>query len=93
MSKAFAHKTFSALTQYTSALSLQVSVLLIVLLFVFASYGVQMYGGRLARCNDETITERKDCVGVFIRQIFVTKMKLEPTDGEKYPAMLVPRVW
>lgn len=52
-----------------------------------------MYGGRLARCNDESITERKDCVGVFVRKIFVTKMKLEPLEGEKYPAMLVPRVW
>ncbi|XP_042222016.1 sodium leak channel non-selective protein-like isoform X1 [Homarus americanus] len=72
---------------------LLVSVLLIVLLFVFASYGVQMYGGRLARCNDPTITERKDCVGVFIRKIFVTKMKLELNENEKYPAMLVPRVW
>ncbi|KAK8392277.1 hypothetical protein O3P69_017693 [Scylla paramamosain] len=72
---------------------LLVSVLLIVLLFVFASYGVQMYGGRLARCNDETITDRKDCVGVFVRKIFVTKMKLEPLENEKYPAMLVPRVW
>lgn len=68
-------------------------MLLIVLLYVFASYGVQMYGGRLARCNDETITERKHCVGVFVRKIFVTKMKLEPLEDEKYPAMLVPRVW
>lgn len=35
-----------------------VSVLLIVLLFVFASYGVHMFGGRLARCNDANITTR-----------------------------------
>lgn len=35
-----------------------VSVLLIVLLFVFASVGVHMFGGLLARCNDPTITER-----------------------------------
>lgn len=35
-----------------------VSVLLIVLLFVFASYGVHMFGGRLARCNDPSITNR-----------------------------------
>lgn len=63
------------------------------LLFVFASYGVQLYGGRLARCNDSTITERKDCVGVFVREIFVTKMKLGLGENEKHPAMLVPRVW
>ena len=32
-----------------------VSVLLIVLLFTFACYGVHMFGGRLARCNDPDI--------------------------------------
>lgn len=37
---------------------LLVSVLLILLLFVFACYGVHMFGGRLARCNDPTITDR-----------------------------------
>nr|CAD7262605.1 unnamed protein product [Timema shepardi] len=71
----------------------QVSILLIVLMFVFASYGVQLFGGRLARCTDPTITHRDDCVGVFMRRVFVTKMKLVPGDGESYPAMLVPRVW
>jgi len=35
-----------------------VSVLLIVLLFVFASVGVHMFGGLLARCNDSCITKR-----------------------------------
>ena len=35
-----------------------VSVLLIVLLFVFASVGVHMFGGLLARCNDPTILRR-----------------------------------
>ena len=37
---------------------LQVSVLLIVLMFVFASYGVQLFGGKLARCNDPTMTRK-----------------------------------
>lgn len=37
---------------------LLVSVLLILLLFVFACYGVHIFGGRLARCNDPEITER-----------------------------------
>lgn len=72
---------------------LLVSTLLILLMFVFASYGVQLYGGRLARCNDPTITKREDCVGVFMRRVFVTKMKLIPGENESYPAMLVPRVW
>lgn len=74
---------------------LLVSTMLIMLMFVFASYGVQLYGGRLARCNDPTITKREDCVGVFMRRVFVTKMKLEPrnNDPANFPAMLVPRVW
>ncbi|CAL4058549.1 unnamed protein product, partial [Meganyctiphanes norvegica] len=69
---------------------LLVAVLLIVLLFVFASYGVQLYGGRLARCNDASITERNNCAGVFFREIKVTKMKIKKHDN---PKMLVPRVW
>ncbi|XP_064540810.1 sodium leak channel NALCN isoform X2 [Drosophila montana] len=72
---------------------LLVSTLLILLMFIFASYGVQLYGGRLARCNDPTIIRREDCVGVFMRRVFVTKMKLTPGPDESYPAMLVPRVW
>ncbi|GFS85124.1 sodium leak channel non-selective protein [Nephila pilipes] len=72
---------------------LLVSVLLIVLMFVFACYGVHMFGGRLARCNDPDIKLREQCVGVFMRKIFITKMKLQPGENESYPAMLVPRVW
>ena len=72
---------------------LLVSTLLILLMFIFASYGVQLYGGRLARCNDPTVSKREDCVGVFMRRVFVTKMKLTPGPNESYPAMLVPRVW
>lgn len=72
---------------------LLVSTLLILLMFIFASYGVQLYGGRLARCNDPTILKREDCVGVFMRRVFVTKMKLQPGENESYPSILVPRVW
>ncbi|KAL5286139.1 hypothetical protein ACFFRR_007673 [Megaselia abdita] len=72
---------------------LLVSTLLILLMFIFASFGVQLYGGRLARCNDPTIIKREDCVGVFMRRVFVTKMKMVPAANESYPSMLVPRVW
>lgn len=37
---------------------LLVTVLLVVLMFIFASYGVQIAGGKLAKCNDFTITTR-----------------------------------
>ncbi|GAB6021165.1 hypothetical protein CHUAL_003795 [Chamberlinius hualienensis] len=72
---------------------LLVSVLLIVLMFVFASYGVQLFGGQLARCNDPEITSKEECVGVFMRKMFITKMKLRPGVNESHPAILVPRVW
>lgn len=72
---------------------LLVSTLLFLLMFIFASYGVQLYGGRLARCNDPTILKREECVGVFMRRVFVTKMKLQPGQNESYPSILVPRVW
>ncbi|KAJ3664869.1 hypothetical protein Zmor_000408 [Zophobas morio] len=72
---------------------LLVSTLLVLLMFIFASYGVQLYGGKLARCNDPNITKREDCVGVFFRRVFVTKMKLTPGANETYPSILVPRVW
>lgn len=62
-------------------------------MFVFASYGVQIFGGRLARCNDPTIKKREDCYGVFMRKVFVTKMKIKPGPMETYPTILVPRVW
>lgn len=69
-----------------------VCVLLALLCFVFACYGVHIFGGRLARCNDPTIMTRENCTGVFLRKVFVTKMRL-PTDDESYPAILVSRVW
>jgi hypothetical protein len=72
---------------------LLVSILLIVLLFVFASYGVQIFGGKMARCNDPNITSRVLCTGVFKRRIYVTKMRLEPGSGEDWPSLIVPRVW
>lgn len=69
-----------------------VCILLALLCFVFACYGVHVFGGRLARCTDPTITSRENCTGAFLRKVYVTKMRL-PTDDESYPAMLVSRVW
>lgn len=70
---------------------LLVSVLLILLIYMFACYGVHVFGRQLARCNDPEITVRENCTGFFMRKVFVTKMKLGPR--ESYPSMLVPRVW
>jgi hypothetical protein len=32
---------------------MQVSILFVVLMFMFAIYGIQVIGGQLARCNDQ----------------------------------------
>ncbi|CAF3639514.1 unnamed protein product [Adineta steineri] len=69
---------------------LLVSILLVVLMFIFAIYGIQIIGGQLARCNDRTYyNEQKACHGTFWRELFVSKMNVSGAD----PVMLVPRVW
>lgn len=36
----------------------QVSILLLTLMLVFASFGVQLFAGKLAKCNDPRILRR-----------------------------------
>ncbi|OQV25787.1 Sodium leak channel non-selective protein [Hypsibius exemplaris] len=70
-----------------------VSSLLVILMFMFSSFGVQLYGGKMARCTDPDIKDRNKCVGVFWRKIYVSKMKIPSAPGNDHPRMLVPRVW
>ena len=70
---------------------LKVSALQLILMFVFASYGVQVFSGRFRRCNDKKIEEQKDCVGFFYMPLKLPR-ELKNLAGEK-PSMLVPRVW
>lgn len=71
-----------------------VTTLLILFLFIFASFGVQTVGGKLAGCNDATITRRENCTGYFEQKIFVTRMEVYGKNDEKlHPKMFVPRVW
>nr|AXS78260.1 Sodium leak channel non-selective protein [Anisakis simplex] len=73
---------------------LLVTILLIALMFIFASFGVQIVGGKLAACNDPNITEREKCVGIFEQKIFVTRMEVfGKDDDELHPKIWVPRVW
>jgi hypothetical protein len=39
----------------------QVSILLLTLMLVFASFGVQLFAGKLAKCNDPNIIRRVRC--------------------------------
>ncbi|CAB3403604.1 unnamed protein product [Caenorhabditis bovis] len=73
---------------------LLVTILLIVLMFIFASFGVQLVGGKLASCNDPAITSRENCTGMFNIKIFVTRMEVYGKhDNSMHPTITVPRVW
>ena len=68
-----------------------VAILVIALIFVFANWGVHLFGLRFAACNDLEITNRSDCHGVYSAKVFVTKMNI-PVRGQ-HPALIVPRVF
>ncbi|XP_048095984.1 sodium leak channel non-selective protein [Alosa alosa] len=71
-----------------------VSILLLTLMLVFASFGVQLFAGKLAKCNDPNVERREDCHGIFRINVSVSKnlnLRLKP--GEKKPGFWVPRVW
>jgi hypothetical protein len=70
-----------------------VAVLLITLVYVFAAYGVFLYGMRFAACNDHNITTREECIGIFRTEVFVTKMHLPNREGCPKPGFYTPRVW
>ncbi|PIC33562.1 hypothetical protein B9Z55_013496 [Caenorhabditis nigoni] len=71
-----------------------VTILMIVVMFIFASFGVQIVGGKLAACNDPTITARENCTGVFWQKLFVTRLEVYGKDTDAmHPKIMVPRVW
>lgn len=70
-----------------------VAVMVIALIFVFANWGVHLFGLRFAACNDVRISNRSDCHGWYFAKVFVTKMNLGIREGEDYPAMIVPKVF
>ncbi|EYB82119.1 hypothetical protein Y032_0366g18 [Ancylostoma ceylanicum] len=73
---------------------LLVTILMIVVMFIFASFGVQIVGGKLAACNDPTVITRDNCTGIFWQKIFVTRLEVYGKDDEEmHPKILVPRVW
>ncbi|XP_033103798.1 sodium leak channel non-selective protein-like isoform X2 [Anneissia japonica] len=67
-----------------------VSILLLALLFMFASYGVQQFADSLGKCNDESITYKEDCHGEFLQTVGVVKF---PVLEDNQTTFLVPRVW
>ena len=46
-----------------------VAILVIALIFVFANWGVHLFGMRFAACNDVTVKNRSDCYGVYSAKV------------------------
>uniref|UniRef100_A0A1I7S1Q3 Sodium leak channel non-selective protein n=1 Tax=Bursaphelenchus xylophilus TaxID=6326 RepID=A0A1I7S1Q3_BURXY len=71
-----------------------VTIFMIVIMFIFGSFGVQTVGGKLAACNDLSISSKENCTGVFWSKVFVTRMDVAgKDDDEAHPKILVSRVW
>ena len=69
---------------------LKVSALQFMLMFIFASYGVQVFSKKFGSCNDQTIKEKALCKGTF--QIDIAPPK-ELRDLQGTSKITVPRVW
>ena len=39
-------------------------------MFVFAAFGVQLYSGKLGKCNDFSIANKSDCHGMLLHNHF-----------------------
>ena len=72
---------------------LLVSILLVVLIFIFANYGIQIYGGKLTRCNDIKVIDKEKCVGLYRRNLYVSKLRLPVQPNKTIPSIWVSRVW
>lgn len=69
---------------------LKVSAMQFMLMFIFASYGVQVFSGKFGSCNDRTIKTEEECTGTFEIQIAPPR-ELRGLTGTSH--ILVPRVW
>lgn len=69
---------------------LKVSALQLLLMFIFASYGVQVFAFRFGSCNDRTKNTREECIGTFEIEIAPPR---ELRDLSGTSTILVPRVW
>ncbi|XP_047127519.1 sodium leak channel NALCN [Hydra vulgaris] len=69
----------------------KVAILQGVLMFAFASYGVQVFAEKLMKCNDPAIQNKNECVGSFYKTV-ASPRNLQGLKGEK-TEILVPRVW
>ncbi|EDV28390.1 uncharacterized protein TRIADDRAFT_18273 [Trichoplax adhaerens] len=71
---------------------LLVSLMLLMLLFTFANYGVQMFAGKLARCNKGFGIPQENCSGTFSIPLQVTTQVVGLRES-KSTTLFVPEVW
>ena len=69
---------------------LKVSAMQFMLMFIFASYGVQVFSGKFGSCNDRNISKQEECTGTFEIEIAPPRELRDLTGTSK---ILVPRVW
>ena len=72
---------------------LLVTIILVLLMFIFASFGVQIAGGKLAKCSDPLVLKQSECRGFYRQKIWVTRLNVSGKGGDTHPSMLAPRVW
>ena len=70
---------------YAFPLMLDALVLTFLMLFPYAVYGVNIFGGRLWLCNDTSVAGRSECVGEFENDV--------SSDQNIQTNILVPRTW
>ena len=72
----------------------KVAILQFVIMFVFASYGVQAFHGQLKRCNDKTMTTKETCKGIYMVKLAGPRdLKTNPTANNTLLEIAAPRRW
>eukprot|EP00794_Sanderia_malayensis_P007702 gene7702-8539_t len=70
---------------------IKVAILQLLLMFVFANYGLQMFSGKLFRCTDVNKTTESSCTGLCT--VNLTNPRRLPNLHGRRTKMLVPCVW
>lgn len=69
---------------YSFPLMLDALIFTLLVLIPFAVYGVNIFGGLMWLCNDDSVLSRGECIGEFTNNI---------GDNDSSPSILIPRVW
>lgn len=67
-----------------------VSFILFFFLFIFATFALLLFGGKLKRCNDYQKRPDEDCNGLVVKSVKVTNLKFRDPDRNVPYRLLVP---